>query len=499
MAQFVDNFDRPAENLEDSPDWELASGSIGAAVVNSSEQVAFVTTDPLGALYLSPDLGSPNHSTKVTVLQDGSREYFDIAVRSIDRVNMIGAIFNNGSWRVFRREPGNIFTELGSADEPSNVGDEIELRAQGDELRLLRNGSLIIGPVTETFNNTVTRQGIAPRRNALDPAIDSYVASTLDVEVFGDLDTTDLIDNATIPGSTVAQGDLSTSDPVDVLVVQGSVEVFGVLSTVDPQDASFIDVEVSVETAIGNLVVDESQDDVDVSGSIAVVGEINAIEQQDDYSISARIIVNITFPLRSPIEFGFPQIEWGPMTNTSRARSPWSFEDVAQVFEGEMWHGVLTITPLTDEDARRFTSWLVALQGRRGTFFLGDPSGDPRGAAANNPGNPVIDGSDQVGSTVLITGVPSSVNNWLREGDYIQIGEGLSARLHMVLLDSDTTPEGRVTLRIWPKLRSPTINGTIVNVTNPQGVFSLSNSNNSWSVRHPAIYEPRELEVEEVV
>jgi hypothetical protein len=208
----------------------------------------------------------------------------------------------------------------------------------------------------------------------------------------------------------------------------------------------------------------------------------------------------IVYPLDSPTQFGVAAVNWGVRTNSARARSPWSLEDYVQVFDGAMWRGSLSIMPQTTVEARSLTAWLVALQGRRGTFLLGDPAAEnPLGSSRLAPGSPVVNGSGQVGQDLLVSGMPANTVNYLRAGDYLQIGVGLAARLHMTLTDVNSDAAGQSTISIWPSIRLPTTNGTPITVISPQGIFSLASGEQSWNVRRPVIYDEINLDVEEVV
>ena len=208
----------------------------------------------------------------------------------------------------------------------------------------------------------------------------------------------------------------------------------------------------------------------------------------------------MTLYTTNPTDFGTTVIEWNLVTNTARAESPWSLEDVVQVFDGEKWAGTASIMPVTRIEARAFSAWLAQVQGRRHVFFFGDPDrAVPLGGAALDPGSPVIDGGGQTGREVLLKNADPNITDWLLAGDHIQLGNGIQSRLHMVLENCSTDGSGGVTVKIWPKLRGETVGGTIVKVLNPVGVFALARPVNGWSTRAPSIDEPFPLQVREVV
>lgn len=208
----------------------------------------------------------------------------------------------------------------------------------------------------------------------------------------------------------------------------------------------------------------------------------------------------IVFPLASPAQFGIATVRWAPMTNTARAKAPFTLRDAVQVFDGAMWTGQLTIRPHGGPTGRGLAAWLTSLQGRRGSFLLGDPASDvPLGSAASTPGTPVVDGAAQTGAAVDLRGLPASATGYLLAGDYLQIGSGATARLHMALEDVDSDAGGLATATIWPPLRSSPADGATVVVSDAEGVFALATTEPGWNATPTPIYSGVVLPVEEIV
>jgi len=117
---------------------------------------------------------------------------------------------------------------------------------------------------------------------------------------------------------------------------------------------------------------------------------------------------------------------------------------------------------------------LVGLKGPTGTFLLGDPDYDtPQGTVSSC----VVSGTaGEELVSVVMTGS-------LLAGDYIQLGDGASAKLHQVL--ADQTGDG--TLDIWPALRS-TYSSKSATFNAAKGVFRLSNNVTTWSINNTSAY-----------
>ena len=208
----------------------------------------------------------------------------------------------------------------------------------------------------------------------------------------------------------------------------------------------------------------------------------------------------INYPLTTPASYGIATMTWGPMTATARARNPFTFADITQVFDGNMWNGTLTISDLGKTSGRDLAGWITALRGMRGTFLLGEPGNDVAlGSAVNSAGAPIVAVQSLTGSVLTVAGLPTSVSNYLLRGDNFQLGSGSTARLHKNLVDVGTDGSGVASLDMWPPIRTVPNSGATVVVANAQGVFSLAKPVNPWQISPPSIYNGVTLEVVEVV
>ena len=116
--------------------------------------------------------------------------------------------------------------------------------------------------------------------------------------------------------------------------------------------------------------------------------------------------------------------------------------------------------------------------------------GDPSAATARGTlgGTPLVNGADQTGATLNIDGATADVTNWLRAGDYIQLGAASSATLHKVLEDVSTDGSGQATLTLWPHIRTAPANNSTVVTSSTVGNFRLSSNSSEWSISEASIY-----------
>mgnify|MGYP007073187886 FL=1 len=197
----------------------------------------------------------------------------------------------------------------------------------------------------------------------------------------------------------------------------------------------------------------------------------------------------ISYPLSLPTVTGIAQIELRATNAVAYSRSPFTFAGQAHAYAGQMWQADVTLPAMNRASAEEWVSFLISLRGQFGTFLLGDPAGaTPRGIAATLAGSPTVDGADQTGGTLDITGASRNKTNWLRAGDYIQIGTGSNSKLYKVLTNTNTNNSGECTVDIWPHIRTAHANGASITTSNAKGLFRLAANETSWSVNEASIY-----------
>ncbi len=164
------------------------------------------------------------------------------------------------------------------------------------------------------------------------------------------------------------------------------------------------------------------------------------------------------------------------------------FNYVQQVvnYGGQRWEADIRIPVVDHADARLWIAFLSKLKGPLNTFTMGDPVA---ATAQGTPGGtPLVNGASQTGSSLIIDGCSLSQTDWLKAGDYIQLGTGEDARIHMVLDDVDSDGAGDATLTLWPDITTaPADNATVV-VASTVGAWRLSSPTLQWDVAAPSLY-----------
>ena len=100
----------------------------------------------------------------------------------------------------------------------------------------------------------------------------------------------------------------------------------------------------------------------------------------------------------------------------------------------------------------------------------------------------MVNGASQTGDELIIDGIPTSGSDYLKAGDYIQLGSGATATLHKVLEDVAIDGSGGATLNLWPGIRTAPSDNATVTVSAAKGVFRLAANETSWDINNASLY-----------
>lgn len=201
-----------------------------------------------------------------------------------------------------------------------------------------------------------------------------------------------------------------------------------------------------------------------------------------------------TYPLTMP-DFGIASVEFSFVNVTPMVTSPFTLATQAQRFKGGRFEATVTFPPMKRDQAEEVISFLLRLKGRYGTFLLGDPSStSARGAVKDDTStitmdaiytflNPLDAGSDEM--AITSAGV-TTATDYVKAGDYFQIGTGADARLHKIVANADLASHD-TTIKFHPETRQ-SYYGEELEFTNPKGVFRLDSDSVNWSVNNASIY-----------
>ena len=201
----------------------------------------------------------------------------------------------------------------------------------------------------------------------------------------------------------------------------------------------------------------------------------------------------ISFPLSFPTVKVPSGIVFRARSSVGATASPVTFSQQVFANDGQMWEADIAIPPMYRTDAATLIAFLVKLNGREGTFTLGDPLGaSPRGTWT---GSPLLVGSHAARlKTLSVDGFTAGAT--VKECDWLQFGSGSTTRLHQVVQDATANGSGQATLEIWPGLRETLTDNTALVSSNAKGIWRLADNVREWSISVGQIYGLRLAAVE---
>ena len=166
--------------------------------------------------------------------------------------------------------------------------------------------------------------------------------------------------------------------------------------------------------------------------------------------------------------------------------SPFTGSQQIYAHQGQFWSAEVELPPMLAATAEAWLGFLLSLNGREGTFLMGDPTrASSRGIGT---GTPLVKGASQTGNTLLTDGWTAGQTGILKAGDYIQLGSGTSTRLHKLREDADSDGSGNATLEIWPRLRSAPADNAAITVSSAKGHWRLADNEQGWSIEEAGVY-----------
>lgn len=176
-----------------------------------------------------------------------------------------------------------------------------------------------------------------------------------------------------------------------------------------------------------------------------------------------------------------------PTTLVSTTKSRFTNVQKRQVWQGQEWKVNVNLVTLSYDDAEDWKAWLLALNGPEGYFLMGDPQRtSPRGSAG---GTPLVNGADQTGQVLVCDGATPSQTNWLRAGDYVQLGSSDTTTLHKVVQNVDSDSSGNVQIPLWPRVVTAPDDNAALTLNNCVGRFSLDSNEMPWTDRNDGMVD----------
>lgn len=189
--------------------------------------------------------------------------------------------------------------------------------------------------------------------------------------------------------------------------------------------------------------------------------------------------MTLSYPLSVPTVNVPSRIRFRGASAVDENASPFTFEKQVYVHQGEQLSFEAALPPMSEDEAEQWVSFLLALNGKEGTFLMGPPGyTGPFGTWAGQL--PVVHGPNQTGRSLAVDGVLGFLA--ATRGTWIQVGSGSSARLHKVLQNVTFDSGGAGTLDLWPRIVTAPADDAAVTLASPVGCFRLSSNDRDWDI-----------------
>lgn len=195
--------------------------------------------------------------------------------------------------------------------------------------------------------------------------------------------------------------------------------------------------------------------------------------------------MSISYPINFPTSVTPSGLTIRQRSVVGVAQSPFSLSQQVYEHQGECWEVDVDMPIMTRAQASAFRGFLLSLNGRYGTFLLGDPvETTPLGTWST--GSPQVDGASQTGRSLLIKNLTAGMT--IKAGDWFQLGSGSTTELHQVAVDATADGSGKATLDIWPRIRTSPANSAALVISSPKGRWRLADNANEYSVQIGQMY-----------
>jgi hypothetical protein len=196
--------------------------------------------------------------------------------------------------------------------------------------------------------------------------------------------------------------------------------------------------------------------------------------------------MTISYPLTAPVATRGPRgIRVRPRAVVGMSESPFTREQQVYAHQGETWLLEVDLPPMKRANAEEWVGFLLALNGREGTFLMGETvNTSPRGTWSG--GSPLVAGASQTGKVLNIDGLSAGATG--KRGDWFQLGSGSSTRLHKLTADFTANGSGEASIDFWPRLRSAPGDNDPLDISSPVGIWRLAANEFDWDIERAQIY-----------
>ena len=185
------------------------------------------------------------------------------------------------------------------------------------------------------------------------------------------------------------------------------------------------------------------------------------------------------YPLSLPTSPGFRSIDFRLRRNIGVLQSPYTGHQQTQQWPFVKWAAVVTLPAMTKEQAGLWSTFFAQVQGRHGTFLLGNP-----GMRSTLARDATVRRAASAGDFDLSVQFPAGTRGQALAGEFVSINSGAAAQLYQITTTVDLDSAARATIGIEPALKVDVTGATHVEFTNPRGVFRMLTNDLGWTATH---------------
>jgi len=191
----------------------------------------------------------------------------------------------------------------------------------------------------------------------------------------------------------------------------------------------------------------------------------------------------ITYPLPVPTHTGHVSVRITARSTVALSTSPFTGSQQVQEYAGQWLEMEIVLPPMRQADAALWIAFFLKLNGAAGTFLMGETNHSNRGTCITA----TVNGAHTARAKELSLN-NMTVGGTIKAGDYIQLGTGLTSRLHKVLNDVTADGSDEAVLDIYPALRTDYSDAAATVLVNPVGLFRLASNEMPYEVSAGIVY-----------
>lgn len=181
--------------------------------------------------------------------------------------------------------------------------------------------------------------------------------------------------------------------------------------------------------------------------------------------------MSLSYPMSFPSGIGISRFTLRFRKSVAMSESPFSYAQQVHDFGGARWEAEVTIPPLSESDAQVFQAFLIGLEGRKGTFTMGNPLHTATGTVDFHTA------ASKGDTSIILNGAAMSVGAYFSlEDDSVT-----PSRHHLHMITEAKASGDNQTVNIQPPLRFDAAVDDVLDLTQPIGIWRLAANDVDWS------------------